>query len=121
VTGFHAPVEMTAGVANVVKGGSTVPLKFNVYQGRTEVTDPAAVTVTIRATSCSAATGTDPVEGTSLTASGTTLRYDGTPGAGGQFIQNWKTPKVKTMTCYTVTVATADGTPLATALFQIKL
>jgi len=41
ITGFYQPVDM-GGVVNTVKGGSTVPLKFNIYAGgveRTSVSD----------------------------------------------------------------------------------
>ena len=43
ITGFYQPVDMLPiGVVNTVKGGSTVPLKFNIYAGgveRTSVSD----------------------------------------------------------------------------------
>ena len=41
--GFFAPVDTAAGVLNMVKGGATVPLKFRVYAGSTEITDPAVM------------------------------------------------------------------------------
>ena len=40
--GFYQPVDMN-GVYNPVKGGSTVPLKFEVFAGPTELTDTAVV------------------------------------------------------------------------------
>ncbi len=40
--GFYQPVDME-GVFNVVKGGSTVPLKFEVFEGSTELTDPSVI------------------------------------------------------------------------------
>ncbi len=40
--GFFKPVNMD-GVLNRVKAGSTVPLKFRVFAGSTELTDPAVV------------------------------------------------------------------------------
>jgi hypothetical protein len=49
------------------------------------------------------------------TTGGTTFRYDTT---GGQFIQNWATPK-KPGTCYSVTMTTADGSK-TTANFLLK-
>ena len=42
ITGFYQPVDMINGVVNTIKGGSTVPLKFNIYAGgveRTSVSD----------------------------------------------------------------------------------
>ena len=41
-TGFYQPVDMN-GVYNRVKGGSTVPLKFEIFAGTTELTDVAYV------------------------------------------------------------------------------
>lgn len=113
-TGFYAPVNM-GGVLNTVKGGSTVPLKFNVYAGSTELTDTSIVKgFATRQISCADSTGlTDPVEVT--VTGGTTLRYD---TAGHQFIQNWKTP-TGAGTCYSATMTTQDGTTL-TALFKVK-
>ena len=46
---------------------------------------------------------------------GTSLRYDTT---GGQFIQNWQTPK-KAGSCYSVIMTTDDGSPIS-ANFQLK-
>jgi hypothetical protein len=45
--GFYQPVDMTPASAttvwNTVKGGSTIPLKFNVYTGSTELKDTSTV------------------------------------------------------------------------------
>jgi hypothetical protein len=49
------------------------------------------------------------------TTGGTALRYD---TSGGQFIQNWQTPK-KPGACYTVTMTTIDGGSIS-ADFQLK-
>ncbi|MEO8358091.1 MAG: PxKF domain-containing protein [Chloroflexota bacterium] len=46
---------------------------------------------------------------------GTSLRYDTT---GGQFIQNWQTPKAAG-SCYKVTMTNHDGSFL-TAFFKLK-
>ena len=40
--GFYAPVDLK-GVLNVVKGGSTVPLKFEAFAGTSELTSTSAV------------------------------------------------------------------------------
>ena len=42
ITGFYQPVDMN-GVDNTVKGGSTVPLKFELFSGSTELTDTSAI------------------------------------------------------------------------------
>ena len=102
--GFSGPVE--AGVVNTVKGGSTVPLKFRVFEGDIEVTDPAVVaSFAVTPMTCpDADTPSDEVEFTTM--GKTELRY-----TDGTFQQNWKTPKVKG--CYQVTVATTDGATLS--------
>jgi hypothetical protein len=117
--GFFSPVDYDANgttVWNTVKGGSTVPLKFEVFAGSTELTDPSVVDkFTATAVKCpSGFLTTDEIE--ILSTGGTTLRYDGT---GGQFIQNWQTPK-KSGACYDVTMTTDDGTSLPVAHFQLK-
>ena len=113
VKGFYQPVDL-GGVWNTVKGGSTVPLKFEVFAGATELTDTSVVdTFTVTKVSCTTAGGSDDIE---LTTSGTTvLRYDTT---GGQFIQNWQTPRTAGA-CYKVTMTTDDGSSTS-ALFRLK-
>jgi hypothetical protein len=117
--GFFNPVDYDANgttVWNTVKGGSTVPLKFEVFAGSTELTDPSVVyKFTATPVTCpNGSVTTDAIE--ILSTGGTTLRYDGT---AGQFIQNWQTPK-KPGACYDVTMTTDDGTSLPVAHFQLK-
>ncbi len=112
LNGFYQPVDMN-GVFNVVKGGSTVPLKFEVFAG-TELTAtlwysrssrprlPAAMIFPV-----------DEIEVT--TTGGTSLRYDTT---AGQFVQNWQTPKLPGQ-CYQVTMTTQDSSSLK-AFFKLK-
>jgi len=112
LTGFYAPVDMN-GVYNVVKGGSTVPMKFEVFAD-SELTSTAAVkSFTATKITCSGTALLDPVEITST--GGTSLRYDGT---AGQFIQNWKTPTGAGI-CYSATMTTQDGSSI-TAYFKLK-
>lgn len=111
LTGFYKPVDMD-GVYNSVKGGSTVPLKFQVFAGPTELTDVSAIrSLTYASTSCAAAAATDEIE--TLATGGTVLRY-----ADGQFIFNWKTPKTAG-SCLRVTLTTQDGSALV-AYFKLK-
>lgn len=113
--GFYNPVNM-GGTLNTVKAGSTVPMKFNVSMGSTELTDTAVVkSFSTKPISCSSLLGdtTDPVEVTAT--GGTSLRYDST---GRQFVQNWKTPSTAGL-CYQVTMTTQDGTALR-ANFKLK-
>jgi hypothetical protein len=111
LTGFYQPVSMDA--LNTVKGGSTVPLKFNVYAGDLELTDGALVTFSAAPYTCGGSLPEDPV--TMTTTGNTSLRYDFTDG---QFIQNWKTPKSPGK-CYLVTMTTSDGSKLE-ANFKLK-
>jgi len=113
-TGFYSPVNMVPYFVNTAKGGSTVPLKFNVYANGVEVTDPAQVQFSVSKVACSSAVAEDAVDW--VTSDATSLRYDVTER---QFIQNWKTPKAPG-TCYLARVTTtADGKSLS-ASFKLK-
>jgi hypothetical protein len=109
--GFYQPVEMS-GVWNTVKGGSTVPLKFEVFAGPTELTSTSIVSLSALPVACSAAND-DPID--MLATGGTSLRYD---AVAGQFIFNWQTPRAAEQ-CYRVTLTTLDGSSLS-ALFKTK-
>jgi hypothetical protein len=70
-------------IFNTVKGGSTVPLKFEVFAAD-ELTDTAVVkSLTYTGVSCDASAPTDEIE--TLATGGTSLRYDTT---AGQFVYN---------------------------------
>jgi hypothetical protein len=113
--GFYQPVDM-GDVLNTVKNGSTVPVKFELFKGTTELTSASAVSsVTTKEVSCAAFTG-DPEDAIEAVATGgTSLRYDAT---GGQFIYNWQTPK-KPNTCHNLTMTATDGSKI-TAYFKLK-
>jgi hypothetical protein len=112
LNGFYQPVDM-GGIWNVVKGGSTVPLKFEVFAAN-ELTDVNVVDrFAVARISCLDSSGEDPIE--MVTTGGTSLRYD---SIAGQFIQNWQTPKAAG-TCYVVTMWTDDGSSLL-ANFKLK-
>jgi hypothetical protein len=110
--GFVAPVDMD-GVWNTAKAGSTIPLKFTMFDGDTEITDTAKVKgFTTAAVTCpGAGAPTDEIE--TVTTSPVGLVYQ-----DGQFQQNWKSPK-KAGTCLTVTVTAQDDSKL-TANFILK-
>jgi hypothetical protein len=112
--GFYQPVDMS-GVWNTVKGGSTVPVKFNLFAGSTELTSTSSVkSFTQQQVTCPGASAvTDAIEITST--GGTSLRYDTT---AGQFVQNWATPK-KAGTCQKITMTAQDGTSIS-ASFMLK-
>jgi len=111
--GFYQPVDMN-GVYNTVKGGSTVPLKFELFKGTTELTSTSYINQPLQATkiSCTSGATEDTIE--LLATGGTSLRYDST---GGQYIYNWKTPTG--IGCYKVTVSATDGSSI-TAYFKTK-
>ena len=111
--GFYQPVDM-GGVYNTVKGGSTIPLKFEIFAGDTELTDPAYVqSLTYTTAACVSSFGTDEIE--TLVTGNTSLRYD---AVAGQFIFNWKAPSGAGK-CYRVTMTTKDGSTLV-AYFKMK-
>ncbi len=112
IYGFYQPVDM-GGVWNTVKNGSTVPLKWEMFAGTTEITDPSTVTMSAKLVECASGTE-DAVEALSSTGGTTSPRYDTT---AGQFIYNWQTPK-KPGTCYAVTMSA--GFTQITAKFKLK-
>lgn len=111
--GFYSPVEMD-GVFNVIKGGQTVPLKFNVFAGATELTEIADVNpLKYKKIYCDYSGEFDTVD--VVATGGTVLRYD---TDSGQFVYNWKTPTTKN-TCWELTLTTVDGSALK-ANFKTK-
>jgi hypothetical protein len=116
VYGFYTPVDMND-VLNTVKSGQTVPLKFEIFAGSTEVTSTSAIKG-FKATQVTCGVFDDLVvdQIEMTTSGGTSLRYDTT---GGQFIQNWQTPKNSAGLCFVVTMTAQDGTSL-NADFQLK-
>ena len=100
--GFFSPIRM--GEVNIVKGGSTVPVKFQLWDGAVEVTDPAAVSsLTVTPADCSS---WNPIG--AATAVPGRLKYDDT---SGQFSLNWRVPKPADR-CYLITATAEDGNPL---------
>jgi hypothetical protein len=111
--GFYQPVDMN-GVYNVTKNGATVPFKFEIFAGTTELTNVALIkSISYVQTACNAFAATDQIEVTSTEV--TSLHYD---TESGQFIYKWKTPKT-VGNCYRVTMITADGSSLL-AYFKLK-
>jgi hypothetical protein len=112
LNGFYRPVDMN-GVFNLVKGGSTVPLKFEIFAGTTELTVTSYVTsLKYAPVACDATAPLDTIE--ALATGGTVLRYDAT---AGQYVYNWQTPK--TIGCFSVVVRMQDGGSIA-AFFKLK-
>jgi hypothetical protein len=115
--GFFSPIDMNNAV-NTVKGGSTVPAKFELFGGATNTEQKnlsAVSSMSAKQISCSTLTGaTDAIEEI-VSTSATGLRFDTT---GDQFIYNWKTPK-SPGTCYSLTMTAADNTTKLVAYFKL--
>jgi hypothetical protein len=111
--GFYQPVDMS-GTLNTIKGGSTVPIKFELFAGNTEMSDPDNVkSLQYAKVNCDGSAPTDAIE---MVATGSTqLRYDTT---AGQFVYNWKTP-TGAGTCYKAAITAQDGSAKS-ALFKLK-
>jgi hypothetical protein len=113
-----APLATSSTIWNTIKGGQSVPLKFNLYMsvGGTELTNlsdaqGADYGISLYPVVCGTGGVEDPVE--LVTTGSTSLRYD-----GSQFIQNWQTPKPKD-TCLRVTLKARDGSMIS-AFFKTK-
>ena len=110
------PASSSSTIWNTAKGGSTIPLKFNVFAGTVEKTSTSDISAftAVKLSACSAGASMEDVE--FVTTGSTTLRYDLTDG---QFVQNWQTPRVNGETCYRATVTFADGSSLS-AFFRLR-
>lgn len=111
--GFYAPVDM-GDIVNVVKAGSTVSLKFELFAGDQELTSTSAI-AGLRTVqhSCDPSAPVDEIE-TTVTG-GTSLVYD---AQSGRFQYNWKTTKGATG-CLDVIIRSDDGSELK-AQFRLK-
>ncbi len=123
--GFYKPVRMTA--MNKVKAGSTVPLKFKVYEGADKAKSVAVVaSFTAQQYDCTTLVPIGDPTSVTRTGKGFQLKY-----RHGAFHQNWKTPKLPkaakvkgkkvpaTPACYLVTMTTQDGSALS-ATFRLR-
>jgi hypothetical protein len=126
LNGFFQPVDMgikgntdlgtAVGTAtpNSAKAGQTIPLKFEIFNGTTELTDTSQVKTLVQQVGCTSLSGPEDLIENYATG-GTSLRYDTT---GGQFIFNWQMPK-GAGGCYKVTM-TAQDNSFITAYFTLK-
>jgi hypothetical protein len=110
MTGFYAPVK----AENKAKAGQAIALKWELWNGATEVTDTAGVSVKFMTITCGDVTdpttlGTDAADDAGTSG----LRYDTTDG---QFVFAWKTSKSFTG-CVRAQVV-KDNTVLGYADFQ---
>jgi hypothetical protein len=100
---------------NVVKGGSSVNLKFEIFAGATELTGLDAVALLLQTpTSCGTSAPLGPPS-LALSGKGSSLRYDAN---SGQFLAKWDVPS-SAGSCWIVSVVAADGSSLQ-ATFQVK-
>lgn len=129
--GFYSPVAFNQ--PTIAKGGSTLPLKWELFDGlapaswgasvppvlSNEITDPAAISsllYTRTATSCSTVPSSEPGSPVVLLGrSSSGLRYN---TGSGQFIYNWVVPKVAG--CYTVTLTTAASSTISARVEVVK-
>ncbi len=136
--GFYGPVKEHS-TWNSRKGGSTVPLKFKIYEANGVKTHDKAdiasfIATPIPCANQTVAAGTKTFDFKTVTTKGRTLKY-----RDGAFHQNWKTDKIKATkvivpakghgkdktkkviipSCYQVTMTAVDGQAI-TALFTLK-
>lgn len=116
--GFYQPVDMSTPatrVWNTVKNGATVPLKFEVFAGVTELGRVDVIKQPLTATRVDCTSGAEDGIEQLVPAGGTTLRYD---ASEGRFVYNWKTPKTPGA-CYSATIQLKGGAS-RTAYFRMK-
>jgi probable HAF family extracellular repeat protein len=116
--GFYPPVDMSTAatrVWNTVKGGATVPLKFEAFAGAQEQVSTSLVKQPLTASRIDCVSGVEDGIEQLAPVGGTALRYD---ASEGQFIYNWKTPRMPGA-CYSVTVQLNGGSSQM-AYFRLK-
>jgi hypothetical protein len=112
--GFYPPISPVAGLLNVVKGGATVPLKFNVSIDGVPKTTTEGLVFSVQTIACDAGAIEDPVD--FVTSDAQSLRYD---SQTGQFVQNWKVPRTPGA-CYMVRMTTTQDGLALTARFKVR-
>jgi hypothetical protein len=101
-SGFNAPV--SADEVNVIKAGSTVPLKWTLHDATQEpVANLNSVQLRVTTVSCDPDAEEDPITETASGASG--LQYLG----DGNYQYNWKTAKTYAASCRTLSVDLGEG------------
>ena len=99
-------------VCNTAKGGSTVPLKFRIFAGTTELKTTNVVrSITQTPVSCTTGAATGPAQ----TRATTGLKYEA--GDDNRFEYKWAVPR--TGTCWQVTVTNTSGSSLS-AIVKLK-
>jgi hypothetical protein len=111
--GEPEPVADASTAWHTAKGGSTIPLKFNLFDATsgTELVEQMGVVDTVRVFAvpgCQGAVG-DELPFVDLATEDGALRYD---TLAGHWIFNWKTPRAAADACYRATLTTRDGSAL---------
>jgi hypothetical protein len=115
--GFFAPIDNN-GVFNVAKGGSAIPVKFDL-SGNEGLSIFAAGYPKVTNVACPSSTALDVIEET-VTATTSGLKYDPTANVPyGQYIYVWKTSSLWAGTCRKLTVKLVDETEHS-AYFKFK-
>ncbi len=109
-----APTASSSTVWQTAKGGSAIPLKFDIFKGDPTTTPESTQTADVKgfaAVKLSGCAGSidDLVEETVAGAGSSSLTY-----SDGQFIQVWKTGTVSKDTCYRVVMTTQDDSTIQT-------
>ena len=112
--GFFAPVDNN-GVLNMIKGGQSVPMKWNIPDGSGGWISSLGVVSSVKQATVTCASNAPVDEIEAPTSGATSLRYDTT---ANQYIYNWQSPK-PAGTCYKVTVNLTDGSARS-AMFKTK-
>lgn len=107
--GFYSPIDNAA--LNEIKAGSTVPVKFNLTAGGSQLSDPAAITAVTSAPISCPGDAVTTITGTTAAPSDA-VRWD-----GSKFIDNWRTPRTPGQ-CVQLRVTTADSV-VHTAAFRL--
>ena len=115
--GFFAPIDNN-GVFNVAKGGSAIPVKFDL-SGNEGLSVLAVGYPKVTTVACPSSTALDAIEET-VTATTSGLKYDPTANLPyGQYVYVWKTSPLWAGTCRKLTVKLIDETEHS-AYFKFK-
>jgi hypothetical protein len=113
IEGFYPPIDMNE-VENIARAGQTIPFKFEVFFGTTEITDTDAVNFSQETITC-LNEASDGVEQT--TTGDTRLVYD---ESSGQFVGHWKSSRTPGA-CYEVSASVIEDPSVEkTAIVRLR-
>jgi len=108
------PVSFYVKVYNIIKNGSTVPLKFEIFAGPTKLTDVSSIQMIIQY-EINCIKGEFINDCWTILTAGEKLVYD---PAGGQFVYRWRVSK-SVGKCYQVTMVMQEYSTLSVN-FKVK-